>query len=382
MFPEVTPSARTIRFTTPPLHSGASRFYNSAAEAAGEPHVARLFAEFDAVTNVLVGPDFVAVTIARPDQWQNLLGPMLAAVAEEFTGVGPDRPTGAAPGPVRTFPTRTPIPNRDARRDGSNARGPSSARCGPIAPTTSSGILAAIARRRGQRAGRSPRPCSAMRRRRPQTERGSVVRRRQPRRSSQCRRCRRRRRTVKVCVRCSNRRSPTPTPGSDGRRCAASPRSVRVRVEMRSNRSRTTETSTSDSRSHASSVSVSHPVAMSSVTQSSPPSAHTSTSRSRRSCERVELDPVGFDLGELGPGCGEHAVGTSIVGGRQQLPDLGEGEPQRLGPADEPQPARRRPRSTRGIRNRGVPVVRGAPGARSSERSRRRHRPSGRGSRW
>ena len=89
VFPEVTPSPRTIRFGTPPLHTGASRFYNSGAEAAEDPRAARLFAEFDAVTNVLVGPDFVAVTIARPDQWQHLLGPMLTTVAEEFTGGAP-----------------------------------------------------------------------------------------------------------------------------------------------------------------------------------------------------------------------------------------------------------------------------------------------------
>lgn len=89
VFPEVTPSPRTIRFGTPPLHSGASRFYNSGTEAAEDPRAARLFVDFDAVTNVLVGPDFVAVTIARPDQWQALLGPVLTTVAAEFTGSAP-----------------------------------------------------------------------------------------------------------------------------------------------------------------------------------------------------------------------------------------------------------------------------------------------------
>ena len=85
----MTPSPRTIRFGTPPLHTGASRFYNSGAEATEDPRAARLFADFDAVTNVLVGPDFVAVTIARPDQWQHLLAPLLTTVAEEFTGAAP-----------------------------------------------------------------------------------------------------------------------------------------------------------------------------------------------------------------------------------------------------------------------------------------------------
>jgi hypothetical protein len=87
VIPEVTPSPRTIRFGTPPLHTGASRFYNSADEAREDPRALRLFDDFDAVTNVLVGPDFVAVTITHPDQWETLLGPMLRVIADEFTGV-------------------------------------------------------------------------------------------------------------------------------------------------------------------------------------------------------------------------------------------------------------------------------------------------------
>ena len=86
--PEATPSPRTIRFATPPIHAGPSRAYDSpaaAAVAADEPGVARLFREFDAVTSVLVGPDFVAVTIGRPDRWEALLAPMLRTVTEEFT---------------------------------------------------------------------------------------------------------------------------------------------------------------------------------------------------------------------------------------------------------------------------------------------------------
>jgi len=83
--PEATPSPRTIRFATPPLHSGPARNYDSDAAAAADRRVARLFADFDQVTNVLVGPDFVAVTVVRPDLWEQLLAPVLRAVAEEFT---------------------------------------------------------------------------------------------------------------------------------------------------------------------------------------------------------------------------------------------------------------------------------------------------------
>ena len=93
--PEATPSPRTIRFATPPIHSGPSRTYDSADAAATEPRVARLFEEFDDVNNVLVGPDFVAVTISRPDRWEQLLVPMLRAVAAGFTG--DDEPAEAEP---------------------------------------------------------------------------------------------------------------------------------------------------------------------------------------------------------------------------------------------------------------------------------------------
>lgn len=83
--PEATPSPRTIRFQTPPLHSGPARNYDSGASAAADGRAARLFADFDQVTNVLVGPDFVAVTVARPDLWEQLLVPVLQAVGDELT---------------------------------------------------------------------------------------------------------------------------------------------------------------------------------------------------------------------------------------------------------------------------------------------------------
>src|SRR3954454_19617961 len=94
--PEAPPSPRTIRFATPPLHAGPSRAYASAA-AATDPRVARLFADFDVVTDVLVGPDFVAVTISRPDRWERVLGPMLHLVNEAFV-----RGDDESPAPTRT----------------------------------------------------------------------------------------------------------------------------------------------------------------------------------------------------------------------------------------------------------------------------------------
>jgi hypothetical protein len=102
--PEATPNPRTIRFGFGhPIHAGPSRWYESAAAAADDPPAGRLFAEFDRVANVLVGPDFVAVGLRRPGDWEDLLAPVLAVVTEEFADPevdAPGRPTGAAGGPA------------------------------------------------------------------------------------------------------------------------------------------------------------------------------------------------------------------------------------------------------------------------------------------
>jgi Scaffold protein Nfu/NifU N terminal len=112
--PEATPSPRTIRFATPPLHTGPSRVYDSRTGSRGDdPRVARIFGAFDEVTNVLVGPDFVAVTIARPNRWPTLLGAMLSAVTEEFTrSDAGDAPAFAA---STTTSARAGDPERDPR---------------------------------------------------------------------------------------------------------------------------------------------------------------------------------------------------------------------------------------------------------------------------
>ena len=82
--PEATPNPRTIRFVTGPIHDGPSRWYASPADV-DDPRVAQLFAEFDDVDNVLVGPDFVAIGLRRPDRWEAMLHPVLRAVAGHFT---------------------------------------------------------------------------------------------------------------------------------------------------------------------------------------------------------------------------------------------------------------------------------------------------------
>jgi hypothetical protein len=110
--PEATPSPRTIRFATPPLHDGAARNYDSAEAAAADAPAAGIFDEFDAVTNVLVGPDFVAVTIARPDRWEELLDPILRAVTREFVAVAG---TTADSTPDTPGPARVAVPEDQTR---------------------------------------------------------------------------------------------------------------------------------------------------------------------------------------------------------------------------------------------------------------------------
>jgi hypothetical protein len=102
--PEATPNPRTIRFGFGhPVHRGPSKWYESANAAGDDPRVARLFSEFERVANVLVGPDFVAVGLRRPGDWEDLLAPVLAVVTEEFADPEDDtaaRPSGAAGGPA------------------------------------------------------------------------------------------------------------------------------------------------------------------------------------------------------------------------------------------------------------------------------------------
>jgi hypothetical protein len=113
--PEATPSPRTIRFSTPVLHGGPSRAYAS-GEPVDDARVARLFESFPDVTNVLVGPDFVAVTIARPDQWEAVLRPMLELMSAQFAN---DDPPGPGPtGEPVTRPGRAGPPADDERAPG------------------------------------------------------------------------------------------------------------------------------------------------------------------------------------------------------------------------------------------------------------------------
>jgi Scaffold protein Nfu/NifU N terminal/HEAT repeats len=116
--PEATPSPRTIRFATPELHAGPGRTYDSVASAAADARVERLFIDFGDVTSVLVGPDFVAVTVSRPDLWEQLLAPILRAVSDEFTAATDDsrqEPEPVAPMTI-TLSAGAGDPEREPRR--------------------------------------------------------------------------------------------------------------------------------------------------------------------------------------------------------------------------------------------------------------------------
>ena len=80
---EATPNPRTMRFVTGPIHDGPSRWYESAT-GVDDPRVAQLFAAFEDVDNVLVGPDFVAVGLRRPDRWPALLEGVTSCIEEQF----------------------------------------------------------------------------------------------------------------------------------------------------------------------------------------------------------------------------------------------------------------------------------------------------------
>jgi hypothetical protein len=111
--PEATPNPRTIRFLTPAIHDGPSRWYESAA-GVDDPRVERLFAEFDDVANVLVGPSFVAVGLRHPDRWEELLDSMLHSITTEFASTtaspaqstSPDAEPSGASSPSRSGETR------------------------------------------------------------------------------------------------------------------------------------------------------------------------------------------------------------------------------------------------------------------------------------
>jgi hypothetical protein len=83
--PQPTPNPRTLRFATARRAMAESESFQRATGLDDE-RVAAVFAVAEDVVDVLVGADFVAVSLARPGRWPALLEPMLDAVASAFGG--------------------------------------------------------------------------------------------------------------------------------------------------------------------------------------------------------------------------------------------------------------------------------------------------------
>ena len=87
--PEATPDPRTMRFRRDPIDDGESLWFESPASAQAYWRAARLFDQFPEVADVLIGPDFVAVSLRRASDWERLLSQVRAAVAGVFEGPAP-----------------------------------------------------------------------------------------------------------------------------------------------------------------------------------------------------------------------------------------------------------------------------------------------------
>ena len=83
--PEPTPNPRTLRFATADRSLPASRGYKRGAPT-DDPGVESIFAVDDEIVDVLVGSDFVAVSLRHPARWPELLEPVLAAVDAAYGG--------------------------------------------------------------------------------------------------------------------------------------------------------------------------------------------------------------------------------------------------------------------------------------------------------
>jgi hypothetical protein len=128
---EPTPNPRTIRFRTGPINDGESQWFESPAAAQGFWRAARLFDEFPQIANILFGPDFLAVSLRRASDWERLLGPVQAAVADVLEG--------AAPAFEPRWIEDTATPDRPARTGAANSRASRLAKAwaelGPLRPT-------------------------------------------------------------------------------------------------------------------------------------------------------------------------------------------------------------------------------------------------------
>lgn len=93
--PQPTPNPRTLRFATARRAMATSETFRR-GDRSDDERVAAIFAVADDVVDVLVGADFVAVSLVRPGRWPELLEPMLDVVASPLRGLRPRRRIAAA----------------------------------------------------------------------------------------------------------------------------------------------------------------------------------------------------------------------------------------------------------------------------------------------
>ena len=120
--PQPTPNPRTLRFATSPTGVGASVSHTRGTDDA---RVSSIFAVDDDVVDVLVGPDFVAVSVRRPARWPELLEPLLRAVAVGYGGGDED---------IVDVPQRGATPGVDVRGGGGGDAGRDGGAAGVAAP--------------------------------------------------------------------------------------------------------------------------------------------------------------------------------------------------------------------------------------------------------
>jgi hypothetical protein len=89
--PEATPNPRTLRFATAPSQQAASRSFRR-GDPIDDARVEQIFDALPDAIDVLVGPDFVAISLDRPGRWPGALEVALRVVGQSFGGVDGEEP--------------------------------------------------------------------------------------------------------------------------------------------------------------------------------------------------------------------------------------------------------------------------------------------------
>ena len=89
--PEATPNPRTLRFATARSQQAVSRSFRR-GDPIDDGRVEQIFDALPEAIDVLVGPDFVAISLDRPSRWPGALEVALRVVGQSFGGVDGEEP--------------------------------------------------------------------------------------------------------------------------------------------------------------------------------------------------------------------------------------------------------------------------------------------------